>query len=118
MPSACSRRCPRRQTSRPRPPNRRHRTRRRHRDAATDEPGVYGLVYRHDARENTYSIVFRPTYHLVLRRLILFHELAHLLFNHLVTDVGGEGALRGYMVTDAEDAVAEAFAVGAMQYSF
>ena len=28
------------------------------------------------------------------------------------------GALRGYMVTNAEDAVAEAFAVGAMQYSF
>ena len=84
----------------------------------SEEPGVSGMVYRHEGRENTYSIVFRPTHNLVLRRLILFHELAHLLFNHLVTDVGGEGALRGYMVTDAEDAVAEAFAVGAMQYSF
>jgi hypothetical protein len=84
----------------------------------SEEPGVYGLVYRHEGRENTYSIVFRPTHNLVLRRLILFHELAHLLFDHLGTEVGSEGALRGYMVTDAEDAVAEAFAVGAMQYSF
>ena len=84
----------------------------------SEEPGVYGLVYRHEGRENTYSIVFRPTHNLVLRRLILFHELAHLLFDHLGTEVGGEGALRGYMVTNAEDAVAEAFAVGAMQYSF
>jgi hypothetical protein len=84
----------------------------------SEEPGVYGLLYRHEGRENTYSIVFRPTQSLALRRLILFHELAHLLFDHLVTEVGGEGALRGYMVTDAADAVAEAFAVGAMQYSF
>ena len=82
------------------------------------EPGVSGMVYRHEGRENTYSIVFRPTHNLVLRRLILFHELAHLLFDHLGREVGGDGALRGYMVTDAEDAVAEAFAVGAMQYSF
>ena len=84
----------------------------------SEEPGVYGLVYRHEGRENTYSIVFRPTPNLVLRRLIVFHELAHLLFDHLGTEGGGDGALRGYMVTDAEDAVAEAFAVGAMQYSF
>ena len=28
------------------------------------------------------------------------------------------GALRGYMVSDRDDAIAEAFAVGAMQYSF
>jgi hypothetical protein len=84
----------------------------------SEEPGVYGLVYRHEGRANTYSIVFRPTPNLALRRLILFHELAHLLFNHLGTEVGGDGALRGYMVTDADDAVAEAFAVGAMQYSF
>ena len=84
----------------------------------SEEPGVYGLVYRHEGRENTYSIVFRPTPNLVLRRLIVFHELAHLLFDHLGTEGGGDGALRGYMVTDATDAVAEAFAVGAMQYSF
>ena len=84
----------------------------------SEEPGVYGLVYRHEGRANTYSIVFRPTPNLALRRLILFHELAHLLFNHLATEGGGDGALRGYMVTDAEDAEAEAFAVGAMQYSF
>ena len=84
----------------------------------SEEPGVYGLVYRHEGHANTYSIVFRPTQNLALRRLILFHELAHLLFNHLGTAVGGDSALRGYMVTDAADAVAEAFAVGAMQYSF
>jgi hypothetical protein len=85
---------------------------------ASEESGVYGLVYHHEGRANTYSIVFRPTPNLVLRRLILFHELAHLLFDHLGTKSGGDGALRSYMVTDAEDAVAEAFAVGAMQYSF
>ena len=83
----------------------------------SEEPGVYGLVYRHEACGNLYSIVFRPTPNLALLRLILFHELAHLLFNHLRAE-GGDGALRGYMVTDAEDAEAEAFAVGAMQYSF
>jgi hypothetical protein len=83
----------------------------------SEEPGVYGLVYRHEGRANTYSIVFRPTPNLALRRLILFHELAHLPFHHLRPE-GGDGALRGYMVTDAADAVAEAFAVGAMQYSF
>ena len=49
----------------------------------SEEPGVYGMVYRHEGRANTYSIVFRPTQNLALRRLILFHELAHLLFNHL-----------------------------------
>ena len=84
----------------------------------SEEPGVYGLVYRHVGRANTYSIVFRPTQNPALRRLILFHELAHLLFNHLQTEGGGDGALRSYMVTDAEDAEAEAFAVAAMQYSF
>src|SRR5262249_221309 len=84
----------------------------------SQQPRVYGLVYRHEGRANTYSIVFRPTQNLALRRLILFHELAHLLFNHLDTAVGSDGALRGYMVTDADDAVAETFAVGAMQYSF
>jgi hypothetical protein len=84
----------------------------------SEEPGVYGMVYRHEGRANTYSIVFRPTQNLALRRLILFHELAHLLFNHLQTEGGSDGALRSYMMTDAEDTVAEAFAVGAMQYSF
>ena len=84
----------------------------------SEEPGVYSLVYRHEGRANTYSIVFRPTQNLALRRLILFHELAHLLFNHLSTEGGSDGALRGYMVTNAEEAMAEAFAVGAMQYSF
>ena len=51
-------------------------------------------------------------------RVILFHELAHLLFEHPLTEVAGVGGLRGFLVSDADDALAEAFAVGAMQYSF
>jgi len=53
-----------------------------------------------------------------MQRVIMFHELAHILFDHPLTEVAGVGGLRGYMVSDADDAVAEAFAVGAMQYSF
>jgi hypothetical protein len=85
---------------------------------ASDDPGVYGLLYRPEGRADTYVILCRPTQNIVLRRLTLFHELAHLLFHHPLTDVVGLGTLRGYMVADAADAVAEAFAVGAMQYSF
>jgi hypothetical protein len=62
--------------------------------------------------------VYRPTHSIVLRRLILFHELAHILFDHTLTEVGGIGVLRGYMVSDKDDAMAEAFAMGATQYSF
>ena len=84
-----------------------------------EEPGVSGMLYRHKACEHTYSILFRPTPNLVLRRLIWFHELAHLLFDDLGTDAGGgDSAQRGAMVTNATEARAEAFAVGAMQYSF
>ena len=85
---------------------------------ASDDTGVYGLLYRPEGQANTYVILFRLTHSIALRRLTLFHELAHLLFGHSLTDVAGLGALRGYMVTDPEDALAEAFAVGAMQYSF
>jgi hypothetical protein len=85
---------------------------------ASDDPGVYGLLYRRERAAQTYVILFRPTYSLALRRLTLFHELAHILFDHALTEVAGVGALRGYMVSDEDDAVAEAFAVGAMQYSF
>jgi len=84
----------------------------------SDDPGVYGLLYRQEGTPPRYVIVFRPTHSIVLRRLILFHELAHLLFEHPCTEVGGGGLLRGFLVSDEEDAVAEAFAVGAMQYSF
>jgi hypothetical protein len=83
----------------------------------SEDPGVYGLLYRYEGPAQTYIILFRPTPSIILRRLTLFHELAHLLFNHPLTEVGGEGVLRGYMVADAEDAQAEAFAVGAMHYS-
>lgn len=85
---------------------------------ASDDPGVYGLLYCKEASQNTYIILYRPTYSLALCRLIQFHELAHILFDHGLTEVAGVGALRGYMVSDKDDAVAEAFAVGAMQYSF
>lgn len=85
---------------------------------ASDDLGVYGLLYRPATCERTYMILFRPTQSLVLRRVILFHELAHLLFAHPLTEVAGVGTLRGYLVADEDDAIAEAFAVGAMQYSF
>jgi hypothetical protein len=79
---------------------------------------VYGLLYRPEGAAQTYVILFRPTYSIALCRLTLFHELAHLLFDHGLTEVAGVGALRGFMVADEDDAIAEAFAVGAMQYSF
>lgn len=84
----------------------------------SDDPGVYGLLYRQDGSPPHYVIVYRQTHSIVLRRLTMFHELAHLLFEHPLTEVAEAGALRGFLVADAEDAVAEAFAVGAMQYSF
>ena len=85
---------------------------------ASDDPGVYGLLYRPEGHTDTYIVMFRPTHSIALRRLILFHELAHILFEHPLTEVAGVGVLRGYMVSDEDDGVAEAFAVGAMQYSF
>jgi len=84
----------------------------------SDDPGVYGLLYHPEGRPRTYVIVVRQTPSLALRRLVMFHELAHLLFGHGLKEVMGEGELCGYLVADAEDAKAEAFAVGAMQYSF
>jgi hypothetical protein len=84
---------------------------------ASDDPGVYGLVYRAEGRENAYVIVFRPTHSIALRCQTLFHELAHILFRHCLTDVHGVGNLRGHVVADQDDAQAEAFAVGAMQYA-
>ena len=68
----------------------------------SEEPGISGMLYRHEGRANTYSILFRPTPNLALRRLIWFHELAHLLFDDLGTDAGGDGALRGSLVTNAD----------------
>ena len=84
----------------------------------SEDPGVYGMLARLAACPDTYIILFRASPSRVLRRLILFHELAHLLFDHALTEVAGVGVLRGYMVSDKDDAMAEAFAVGAMQYSF
>ena len=88
------------------------------RPLASDDPGVYGMLYRPAGCPDTAIIVYRPTHSLVLHRLIMFHELAHLLFDHALTDVAGIGVLCGYMVSDKDDATAEAFAMGAMQYSF
>jgi hypothetical protein len=84
----------------------------------SDDPGVYALVYRNEGCANAYVILFRPTQSITLRRLNLFHELAHILFKHKLMDAAGIVGLRGYMVSDEDDAQAEAFAVGAMQYSF
>jgi hypothetical protein len=84
----------------------------------SDDPGVYALLYHPEGRPRTYVIVLRQTPSLALRRLVMFHELAHLMFGHALQAVTGEGALCGYLVADADDAQAEAFAVGAMQYSF
>ena len=84
----------------------------------SEDPGVSGMLARLAAYPDTYIILFRATPSRVLRRLILFHELAHLLFDHALIDVVGIDGLRGYMVADEDDARAEAFAVGAMQYSF
>lgn len=85
---------------------------------ASDDPGVYGLVHRPVASvQHLYVILFRPTYSLALCRLILFHELAHILFDHPLAEVSRVSALCGFLVTDAEEAVAEAFGVGAMQHS-
>jgi len=88
------------------------------RPLASDDPGVYGLLYRPAGCPETAIIVYRPNHSLVLRRLIMFHELAHLLFDHALTEVAERGVLYGYMVSDKDDATAEAFAMGAMQYSF
>ena len=84
---------------------------------ASNDPGVYGLLYRWGGCPPTYMIMYRATHSVALRRLTLFHELAHLLFEHPLTEVGGRGLLRGFLVADADDAMAEAFAVGALQYS-
>jgi hypothetical protein len=85
---------------------------------ASEDPGVYGQLYRPAELTHTYVILFRPTHSLALRRLIMFHELAHLLFNHALTEVARVGLLCGYMVSGEDDARAEAFAVGAMHFSF
>lgn len=84
----------------------------------SDDPGVYGLLYRKEGYERIYIVLLRQTYSVALRRQTMFHELAHILFDHGLTEAAGVGTLRGYMVSDPDDAVAEAFAVGAMQYSF
>ena len=68
----------------------------------SDDPGVYGLLRRP---------VEAP--HLAI---ILFHELAHLLFHHPATAVPcrvGHGAWG----VSRDEAVAEAFAVGAIAYA-
>ena len=85
---------------------------------ASDDPGVSGLLYHPPGRADTYIVCFRPTPSLALRRLIVFHELAHLLFDQTCPHGAGKGVLRGARGVDEEDARAEAFAVGAMHYSF
>ena len=88
------------------------------RSHVSNDTGVYGLLYHPEGYAHLYIILLRPTQNMALQRLIMFHELAHILFDHPLTEVAGLGVLRGYMVSDKDDAMAEAFAVGAMQYSF
>jgi hypothetical protein len=82
----------------------------------SDDPGVYGLLRRPVEAPHLAIILFRPTYSLTLRRLILFHELAHLLFQHPAT-VGPCRVGHGTWGVSRDEAVAEAFAVGAMAYA-
>jgi len=83
---------------------------------ASNDPGVYGLLCRPVASPHLAIILFRPTYSLTLRCLILFHELAHLLLDHPVPAGPCRGA-RGAWGARRHEADAEAFAVGAMQYA-
>src|SRR6266581_4634135 len=55
----------------------------------SEDPGVSGMLARLAACPDTYIILFRASPSRVLRRLILFHELAHLLFDHALIDVVG-----------------------------
>jgi hypothetical protein len=80
--------------------------------------GVYGAICRKKGSDAHYVIVFRPTYSIVLQRLTLFHELAHLLFRHRMTAATEIGSLHCHRVSEQDDGEAEAFAVRAMQYSF
>lgn len=84
----------------------------------SDDIGVYGLVHRPvTAAPDLYVILFRPTYSLALCWLIQFHELAHILFAHPLAAAPEGSALCGCLITRTEEGVAEAFGVGAMQYS-
>ena len=80
------------------------------------DPGVYGLLRRPVEAPHMAIILFRPTYSLTLRRLILFHELAHLLFEH-PAPAGPCRVGHGALGASRDEAIAEAFAVGAMAYS-
>ncbi|MGE3541364.1 MAG: ImmA/IrrE family metallo-endopeptidase [Candidatus Tectimicrobiota bacterium] len=84
----------------------------------SSDPGVYGLLYRSKEDENAYVVLFRPSHSIVLRRLTLFHELAHLIFDYELPDMRSQGALRCALMSDATEIQAEAFAIGAMHYSF
>ena len=82
----------------------------------SDDPGVYGLLRRPVEAPHLAIILFRPTYSLTLRRRILFHELAHLLFHHPATAVPCRVG-HGVWGVSRDEAVAEAFAVGAIAYA-
>jgi hypothetical protein len=88
------------------------------REHASGDPGVYGLLYRSEEEAQTYIVLYRASHSLVLRRLTVFHELAHLMFDAEASDVGHHGALRCALLSTASEARAEAFALGAMHYSF
>lgn len=83
----------------------------------SDDPGVYGMLYRSEEDAQTFVVLFRPSHSVVLRRLTLFHELGHVIFDQL-PDVGQRCDCRRSLVLDPKEARAEAFAVGAMHLSF
>lgn len=83
----------------------------------SDDPGVYGMLYHSAEDAQTYVVLFRPSHSVVLRRLTLFHELGHVIFDQLPA-VGRRCDCRRWLLLDPKEARAEAFAMGAMHYSF
>ncbi len=84
----------------------------------SDDPGIYGMLYHSDEDTRTYIVLFRASHSVVLRRLTLFHELAHLIFDHELPTPGHACHCRRSLILDVKEARAEAFAMGAMHYSF
>lgn len=83
---------------------------------------VYGSLYRQKGSDSHYVIFYRTSYSIILQYRTLFHELAHLLFRHKMSEIkrgqtpAGKMHL-GYEVSNEDEAEAEAFACMATQYA-